>query len=152
MIRLLKSRDVDRIMKIWMESTVSAHPFISEEFWRKNYALIKETYIPLSKTYVLEDEADIKGFISIIDELFIGALFVDVPHQGEGIGGRLIEFLKKRHKELDLTVYKENEKAVSFYKKMGFIIQNEQINEDSDKEEFRMRWGTGHIPASSFVR
>ena len=61
-------------------------------------------------------------------------------HQGEGIGRRLIEFSQKRHKELDLTVYKENERAVSFYKRMGFKIKNEQINEDSEKAEFRMYW------------
>ncbi|MCP1223325.1 N-acetyltransferase [Sebaldella sp. S0638] len=140
MIRLLKSKDVEEVMRIWLDSTLEAHPFISEEYWLENYKMVKDTYIPLSKTYVLEDNSKIKGFISIIDELFIGALFVEVLHQGEGIGRRLIEFSQKRHKELDLTVYKENERAVAFYKKMGFRIRNEQINEDSEKAEFRMYW------------
>ena len=140
MIRLLKSNDVEAIMDIWLKSTVKAHPFISEEYWNENYALIKETYIPLSKTYVLEDDNVIKGFISIIDDLFIGALFVDINSQGEGIGARLVEFSKKRHEMLNLTVYKENRRAVSFYEKMGFTVEIEQINEDSDKEELRMYW------------
>ena len=140
MIRLLKSKDVEEVMEIWLESTLQAHPFISEEYWLENYKMVKDTYIPLSKTYVLEDNSKIKGFISIIDELFIGALFVEVLHQGEGIGRRLIEFSQKRHKELDLAVYQENKRAVAFYKKMGFRIKNEQINEDSEKAEFRMYW------------
>ncbi|MBP9477501.1 MAG: N-acetyltransferase [Sebaldella sp.] len=140
MIRLLKSNDVDAIMDIWLKSTLKAHPFISEEYWKENYVLVKETYIPLSKTYVLEDDSVIKGFISIIDDLFIGALFVDINSQGSGIGARLIEFSKKRHEMLNLTVYKENRKAVSFYEKMGFTVEIEQINEDSDKEELRMYW------------
>ena len=41
MIRLLKSNDVEAIMDIWLKSTVEAHPFISEEYWKENYALIK---------------------------------------------------------------------------------------------------------------
>ena len=41
---------------------------------------------------------------------------------------------------LNLTVYKENKRAVLFYEKMGFTIEIEQINEDNDKEELRMYW------------
>lgn len=93
MIRLLRSKDVDEVMRIWLESTLKAHPFISEEYWLENYKMVKDTYIPLSKTYVLEDNSRIRGFISIIDELFIGALFVEILHQGEGIGRRLIELI-----------------------------------------------------------
>ena len=140
MIRLLKSKDIDKVMQIWMDATMEAHPFLSAEYWEKNYTLVKDTYIPLSRTYVLEDEKEIKGFVSIIEDLFIGALFVKVDCQHQGIGGRLINHLKKRHKKLNLAVYTENFKGVGFYKKMGFLIECEQINEDSNKSEYLMSW------------
>ena len=36
-IRELKNCEIDDIMKIWLESTIEAHYFIEEEYWKKNY-------------------------------------------------------------------------------------------------------------------
>lgn len=140
MIRKLRKEDINDIMEIWEKSTIKAHKFIPEDYWLKNYFVVKETYIPLSKTFIYEENGNNKGFISIIDDKFIGALFVDVNYQGQGIGTKLIEFAKQNYKELSLAVYKNNEKSVDFYKKVGFIIEKEQINEDSKEKEFIMSW------------
>lgn len=39
----------------------------------------------MSKTYVYEENEKIKGFISMINEEFIGALFVGVEYQNQGL-------------------------------------------------------------------
>lgn len=140
MIRELRKEDINDIMEIWKKSTIKAHKFIPEDYWIKNYSVVKETYIPISETFIYEENGKNKGFISIIDDKFIGALFVDVNVQGQGIGTKLIEFAKQKCKELSLAVYKNNEKSVDFYKKVGFTIEKEQINEDSNKKEFIMSW------------
>ena len=87
----------------------------------------------------LEEKGIIKGFISVIDKEFIGALFVDNNYQGLGIGSKLIRYVDSIYDELTLTVYKENSRAVSFYKSIGFNILDEQINDDTGSIEYYMK-------------
>lgn len=139
MIRKLDNKDVNRIMEIWLESTIKAHSFIEKEYWQSNYNTVKYVYIPIAETYVYEENDVIKGFISIIDKEFIGALFVDNDYQGLGVGSKLINFVLNKYDTLSLAVYKENFKSVRFYKKMGFEILSEEINEDSKHPEYIMK-------------
>ena len=139
MIRQLQNKDIDKIMEIWLESTIDAHKFISKEYWNENYNIVKDVYIPMSKTFVYEDNDDIRGFISVINNDFIGALFVEKNYQGQGIGKSLIDYAKNLYDNLSLAVYKENEKALEFYKKMGFKIISENINEDTNCVEYIMK-------------
>lgn len=139
MIRQLQNKDIDKIMEIWLESTIDAHKFISKEYWNENYNIVKDVYIPMSKTFIYEDNDDIRGFISIINNDFIGALFVEKNYQGQGIGKSLIDYAKNLYDNLSLAVYKENEKALEFYKKMGFKIISENINEDTNCVEYIMK-------------
>ena len=139
MIRQLQNKDIDKIMEIWLESTIDAHKFISKEYWNENYNIVKDMYIPMSKTFVYEDNDDIRGFISVINNDFIGALFVEKNYQGQGIGKSVIDYAKNLYDNLSLAVYKENEKALEFYKKMEFKIISENINEDTNCVEYIMK-------------
>lgn len=138
MIRNLENKDIDKIMDIWLKSTIKAHDFISKEYWESSYDTVKDVYIPIAKTFVYEDNEDIKGFISIINNEFIGAIFVDVDAQNNGIGKYLIDYAMNKHKKLNLAVYKENKKSVEFYMNRGFKIIKEQVNEDSNHKEYIM--------------
>ena len=139
MIRSIENKDIDKIMNIWLRSTIKAHDFIQKEYWEKNYNIVKDIYIPMAETFVFEDEECIKGFISIINNEFIGALFVDIDFQNSGIGKKLINHVTDRYKNLNLAVYKENKKSVDFYINRGFKITKEQINEDSGHNEYIMQ-------------
>ena len=130
MIRKLNEADIDKVMDIWMKSTIKAHDFISKEYWQNNYNTVKEVYIPMSETFVYKDVQGIKGFISVINNEFIGALFVDIDFQGNGIGKQLIDYAVSKYGKLQLAVYKENKKSVEFYINRGFKIIEEQINDD----------------------
>ena len=120
MIRLMNNLEVNEVMDIWLNSTIKAHNFISEDYWKKNYNTVKNIYLPQGATYVYSEENKILAFISIINEELIGALFVDPDYQGQGIGRKLIEFVKIMYKKLSLKVYEKNYSAVKFYEKMGF--------------------------------
>jgi len=74
--------------------------FINKEYWLDKYNEVKDVYIPMSKTFIYEESNDIKGFISIINNEFIGALFVDIDYQGSGIGKKLIDYVMDRYKKL----------------------------------------------------
>ena len=138
MIRSLENKDIDRVMNIWLKSTIKAHDFISKEYWENNYNDVKNIYIPMANTFLYEDEEKIKGFISIINNEFIGALFVDVDYQGIGIGKALINYTMDKYKKLNLAVYRDNKKSVEFYLKNGFTIIKEQLNDDCGYIEYIM--------------
>ena len=139
MIRKLENRDINIIMDIWLKSTIKAHNFIDENYWRKNYNNVKNIYIPISDTFVYEDNGRIKGFISIINNDFIGALFVDVNSQGMGIGSKLIDYAISIYGNLSLSVYKNNENAFDFYKNKNFKILSEEVNKETKFLEYIMK-------------
>ena len=145
MIRKLNEADIDKVMDIWMKSTIKAHDFISKEYWQNNYNTVKEVYIPMSETFVYKDVQGIKGFISVINNEFIGALFVDIDFQGNGIGKQLIDYAVSKYGKLQLAVYKVNKKSVEFYINRGFKIIEEQINDDSKHVEYIMEKSLSRI-------
>ena len=145
MIRKLNEADIDKVMDIWMKSTIKAHDFISKEYWQNNYNTVKEVYIPMSETFVYKDVQGIKGFISVINNEFLGALFVDIDFQGYGIGKQLIDYAVSKYGKLQLAVYKENKKSVEFYINRGFKIIEEQINDDSKHVESIMEKSLSRI-------
>lgn len=132
------AHEVENIMKLWLHSTIKGHPFISKDYWNDNYDVVKENYIPKSDVYVYLENETILGFISVINNKFIGALFVDVNTQGKGIGKKLIQHAVDIYDELTLAVYKDNLQAVNFYKHVGFNIINEQKNEETNQPEYIM--------------
>lgn len=134
----LNEKEINDIMEIWKKATIEGHPFISKEYWLESYKIVKEKYIPMAETYVYLEEDEIKAFISILEGEYIGALFVDINYQGGGIGKKLIEHTKSIYDSLTLSVYKENEKAVNFYKKVGFIKESEKLNEETNRPEYFM--------------
>lgn len=138
MIRKLEDKDIDRVMSIWKYSTIKAHNFIDEKYWENSYDIVKNVYIPASETFIYEEDKEIKGFISILNKEFIGALFIDINTQGRGIGSKLIDYAIKNYKKLNLAVYKDNKKSVEFYLNKGFDIITQQVNEDFGFKEYIM--------------
>ncbi|CAM2899200.1 N-acetyltransferase [Hathewaya histolytica] len=140
MIKKLENFEIEEVMDIWLKTNITAHNFIEEDYWVKNYNLVKDEYIPISTTFVYKEDNIIKGFISIIDNSFIGALFVLDDYQGQGIGKSLINHCKSLYPRLELAVYKDNTSSVNFYKKCSFNINVEHPNEDSSFMEYIMLW------------
>ena len=137
MIRDFKKSDMDQILNIWLESSIEAHDFIEKEFWESRLGDMKKVYIPLAETYVYEEKGSIRGFISLSGDT-LAALFVSPLWQGKGIGKHLVTKAKTVRNALQLTVYKENSKAIEFYKKCGFEIIKEQIDDHTGHKEFIM--------------
>lgn len=140
MIRNLKNDDIDIVMELWKNSTIEAQNFIPDSYWLENYDNVKNNYLPNSDTYVYEEDGEIKGFVSLIENIFIGGLFIRVDSQREGIGSVILEFLKERNDKLQLTVYDKNERAMKFYLKSGFKILNTEIDKKTREKEHLMEW------------
>lgn len=111
-------------MLLWLRSTLAAHPFIDESYWYESAAMVRETFLPQSITWVASrpEDGKIIGFISVLNQQFIGALFVIEQVYGAGIAQRLMAEVKNNYSSLLLEVYQQNQRAVAFYRREGFAV------------------------------
>ena len=52
MIREIENKDIDKVMEIWLKSTIKAHNFISKEYWENNYNTVKDIYTHVRNIYI----------------------------------------------------------------------------------------------------
>lgn len=140
MIRKFKEEDTTKVMAIWTKGNFEAHSFIDKDYWLLNYNKVKDEYLKKSETYVYTENNDIKGFISILNNEYIGALFIKNEYRRSGIGRKLINFVKNKYDKLTLNVYEKNINAILFYTKLGFINQKIQIDDKTNEKEYVMEW------------
>ncbi len=140
MIRRMKDEDVTKVMTLWTKGNFKAHDFIKKDYWLENFNRVKNEYLLKSDTYVYAEEEDIKGFISVLKNEYIGALFVKQDCQREGIGRRLINYCKERYDYLTLKVYEKNVNATLFYVAMNFKNKEIRIDEETGEKEYVMDW------------
>ena len=91
---------------------------------------------------VCSDEKDVKGFTAFYKnveakQLYVTLICVDKQLQGQGLGSKMLETLESLKSEgfeaVALEVLKTNQTAYHFYKKHGFIEQEDR------GEKFLMR-------------
>lgn len=139
MIRSYKKTDLEEIVRIWYEASVIAHFFIPASFWASQKKAMKEKYLPLAENFIFEEEGQITGFISLVGE-HICALFLAPEMQGKGIGRALLGYAKTLKGRLSLKVYRENESALHFYEKCGFVAIGEEVDECTGCVQILMEW------------
>ncbi|MGB4281847.1 MAG: GNAT family N-acetyltransferase, partial [Methanosarcina thermophila] len=81
MIRSYSKTDLEEMVRIWYESSVTAHSFVPVSFWASQKNAMKETYLPLAENFVFEENGKLAGFISLAGER-ICALFIAPEMQG----------------------------------------------------------------------
>ena len=138
MIRSMRKTDADRVADIWLEGNQKAHHFIDAQYWRDNLIPVKEQ-ISQAEVYVWEERNQIQGFIGL-SGTYIAGIFVAQEAQSRGIGRQLLDFAKGLRMQLSLCVYRKNVRAVEFYRREGFTVQEEGIDEDTGEAEYRMLW------------
>ncbi|WP_127593274.1 N-acetyltransferase [Paenibacillus lautus] len=138
-IRLMTDKDMDSVIDIWLAASKEAHHFITPEYWESKQKDMRDVYLRMADTYVLEEAGCTVGFISTVQHA-LAALFVHPRDQGKGYGRALLQFVKERSPKLELKVYKENGSAFRFYSRNGFAVVEETIDEDTDQAEFVMAW------------
>ncbi len=88
MIRKWDTEDTAPLLALWLDSTIHAHPFISESYWRDSVAVVRDVYLPAASTRVWEQDGELKGFVSVLDSRFVGALFVAPGATRRALAGR----------------------------------------------------------------
>lgn len=138
MIRKLKETDINKVAEIWLDTNIKAHDFIPEKYWKDNFNMVKDMF-PQSEIYIYENGKIIQGFIGM-DNDYIAGIFVSSKVQSKGIGKVLLDFVKTKKEKLRLNVYQKNTRAIQFYQREGFKIQNENLDINSGEKEYVMTW------------
>lgn len=138
MVRELHKADIQRVMQIWLNGNVEAHPFIPEEYWVTNYEMVREQMLK-ADVFVFEADHEVQGFIGLVDS-YIAGIFVDKRYRSGGFGKQLLEYAKKQYAALSLSVYEQNKRAVSFYLREGFSVSTQGIDEETGSTEYTMCW------------
>ncbi|EMF0717140.1 N-acetyltransferase [Citrobacter sp. Marseille-Q6884] len=146
MIRESTVDDLAPILALWMESTIYAHPFIEERYWRESESIVRDVYLPAAQTWVWEEKGVLKGFASVMDTQFLGALFVEPGAIRRGIGKALVQYVQQRFSLLSLEVYQKNQSAVNFYHALGFRIEDSAWQEETQHPTWIMSWQAGQTP------
>ena len=138
MIRRLEEKDIERVMNIWLKTNKEAHNFIPEQYWDDNYNVVKKM-IGNAEVYIFEENSNIEGFVGLMEN-YIAGIFVEKDYQCKGVGRELLDYIKKIKSNLNLYVYKKNEKAVDFYLREKFLKSEEKTDEYHDEVEYHMVW------------
>ena len=133
----MKDSELEKVSQIWLDSNLEAHDFIDKNFWLDNYPMVKEQF-KTAEIYV-DAESEIKGFVGLQSD-YIAGIFVEKSYRNQGIGKKLINFLKKNHQELSLDVYDKNIRAKQFYEKNGFEVSTQSIERETGEKESRLVW------------
>lgn len=124
--------------QIWLDTNIKTHYFISAQYWKSNFELVKELLLQAT-VYVYEDKQEIQGFIGLSNE-YIEGIFVSAEMQSQGIGKILLNYVKGKRNKLILNVYQKNTRAISFYQREGFEIQYSGLDEATGEKDYVMAW------------
>ncbi len=138
MIRALQEADINKVADVWLNTNIKAHSFIPAQYWKGNFDLVKERLLQ-AEVYIYEDDQQIQGFIGLNGD-YIEGIFVSDEYQSQGIGARLLNYIKNKKHKLSLSVYQKNSRAISFYQREGFEMQCEALDEATGEKEYVMVW------------
>lgn len=138
-IRKYEEEELDDIIELWYKVSIKAHDFISYDYWESGKSEMKEKYIPMSETYVIEEDKKIIGFISMVQD-YLAAIFIDIEYQNKGYGKTLLDYIKTQKNHIELKAYKKNSKTINFYLKNGFKVKEESVDEETGELEYLMEW------------
>ena len=138
MIRELRKVDINKVAEIWLDTNIKTHYFISAQYWKSNFELVKELLLQAT-VYVYEDKQEIQGFIGLSNE-YIEGIFVSAEMQSQGIGKILLNYVKGKRNKLILNVYQKKTRAISFYQREGFEIQYSGLDEATGEKDYVMAW------------
>lgn len=136
-----QNKDETEVLNIWLKASEQAHAFAGVGFWCGLVEDMKQVYLPRARTWVCRDGGSVVGFVCLVGEGELAALFVAPERQCEGIGTALLDWVKERSKGmLTVGVYEENVRARAFYKRGGFEEIGSREDELTGSREYRMEW------------
>lgn len=124
-LREAYEKDFDQMIRVWEVSVRATHDFLTENDILGLKKLIRSEifYLDSINIKVLEKGDEILGFIGTANDN-IEMLFIAPRYFGKRIGKYLLDYAINDRKCTKVEVNEQNPRAISFYKKYGFVIKS----------------------------
>ena len=140
-IRKATINDLPRIAEIVVFNyRINFYPiFKNDDFYFNELQVIHiiDSYKELINNMWVYDDGTVKGFIHI-DNQEIKKLFVEPALQGQSIGSKLLNYAISEYNVNYLWALEKNTRAISFYRRHGFLVTNDKKYEE-DTTEYLIR-------------
>lgn len=113
-------KDGDRVLAIWRDAVDATHTFLARQD-RLALDELVSSFLPQAPLWLAVDELDDPVAFMLINNGHMEALFVDPDVRGKGVGAALVRHGSALHPILTADVNEQNEQAVGFYERMGFV-------------------------------
>ena len=123
--------------------------YMLERFY--NLEALKKQISEGQEFYLIQEEGRDNGFIALSrkgpDDFFIHKFYINTNEQGKGLGekvfNKVLGLFDSEHPKIQLTVNRQNHKAINFYFKIGFRIREVadfDIGNGYLMNDFVMQW------------
>jgi len=130
--------ELDRLLAIWLQGNLDAHPFIPASYWQ-GMAPTVATQLPQATLYVARNDSGILGFAGL-QGTDIAGIFVARDSRDQRVGHALMTRLQADYDQLSLSVYTANARASRFYRQHGFQAQPAVVDPETQQLDQCMTW------------
>ncbi len=142
-LRPMQRADRAEALDVWTISWAAAYPaidFATRRAWMENR--LDELEAAGAQVRIALDGTSIAGLVTVDPATgYLDQLVVATTHQRKGIAAILLEDAKRiSPRSITLHVNQDNARAIAFYRKHGFVVSSETVNERSGAPTYAMRW------------
>ncbi|MGC2776716.1 MAG: GNAT family N-acetyltransferase [Bradyrhizobium sp.] len=141
-LRRYREADEDAAIALWQQTWQLAYPAIDfaarVPWWRERW---RSELVPHAEVIVAEADGALAGFVTIDASGYLDQLVVAPARWGSPLATLLVDAAKERSPGgITLLVNEDNARAISFYKRSGFLEAGDAVNPTSGRPVLRMAW------------
>ena len=141
-LRPYLASDEDAAIALWHRTWQQAYPAIDFterlEAWRTRW---RDELSPSARIVVAEQNRVMVGFVTVDMTGYLDQLVVDPDLWGATLGDALIRHAKLLSPEgITLLVNTDNDRAIRFYERNGFVHTHDSVNPVSGRPVYGMGW------------
>jgi len=142
-LRPYATADEDATIELWQRTWQQHYPHLDftarVPWWRERW---RNELVPQAQILVAEMDGVMEGFVTVDPKSgYLDQIVVAPEFWGSNIAAMLLDAGKRISPALlELLVNKDNERAIAFYEKNGFVYVGEDVNPVSGRPVNRMRW------------
>ena len=124
----------EQMVTVWEKSVRATHDFLTPADVDYYKEIVVKIDFSFFQVFCLTQEDNVLGFIGIVDNK-IEMLFLSPEYIGQGLGKTLVNFAVNILKADKVDVNEQNNNAVKFYSKFGFVAYD-RTEKDSEGKDF----------------
>jgi putative acetyltransferase len=141
-LRRYRVEDEDAAIELWLRTWQLAYPSIDfaarVPWWRERW---RSELVPNADIIVAEEAAVQIGFVTIDSGGYLDQLVVSPDHWGSPLATALVDEAKRLSPGgVTLKVNADNDRAIRFYQRNGFVHDGEDVNPSSKRLILKMAW------------